>query len=139
MGKVTLDNFKEDASLLIEAGFLAVKQLDEKSAHKLFEAAQKLDPDNISPQIGIGYIHLNKLEIKEATSIFDDLVKKNPEDQLARIYLGICYMLVDSKREEGEKLVRDAMGKTDDPTWINLAKVSLDWSEKTLKDRKLSF
>ena len=56
-----LEDFRHDFALLIEAGFVAVKQLDELSARRLFEAAQVLRPDSTAPQIGLGYIALNKL------------------------------------------------------------------------------
>ena len=55
--------FKEDFSLLIEAGFVAVKQLDETSSIRIFQAAQALSPQSTAPQIGMGYIALNKLDV----------------------------------------------------------------------------
>jgi hypothetical protein len=80
-----LQEFKEDFSLLIEAGFVAVKQLDETSATRIFHAAQAISPNSTAPQIGIGYIALNKLDIKEATKIFDEVVKKESGGALCRL------------------------------------------------------
>jgi Tfp pilus assembly protein PilF len=134
-----MQEFKEDFSLLIEAGFVAVKQLDETSAMRIFHAAQAMSPDNTAPQIGLGYIALNKLELKEATKIFEEVVKKEPENYLAQTFLGICFLLQKPKRKKGEKLILEAIGKTDNPTIKNLGEISLEWAEKDLKKQEAPF
>lgn len=134
-----LEDFKEDFALLIEAGFVAVKQLDETSSTRIFNAAQAMSPGNTAPQIGLGYIALNKLEVKKATKIFEDIVKKEPENHLAQTFLGMCLLLNKGKQKKGEKLIRDTMEKTSDPTIKNLGKLSLEWSEKDLKKVKSPF
>jgi lipopolysaccharide biosynthesis regulator YciM len=134
-----LQEFKEDFSLLIEAGFVAVKQLDETSASRIFNAAQAISPNSTAPQIGMGYIALNKLDIKEASRIFEEVVKKEPENCLAQTFLGICCLLNKPKRKRGEKLIREAMEKTTDPTVKNLGEVSLEWAEKDLKKEVAPF
>jgi len=103
MDEAKLDEFKEDFSLLIEAGFIAVKQLDETSASRIFNAAQVMSPNSTAPQIGLGYIALNKLEIKEATKIFEEVLKKEPENHLAQTFLGICFLLNKPKRKKRRK------------------------------------
>lgn len=134
-----LQEFKEDFPLLIEAGFVAVKQLDETSAVRIFNAAQAISPNNTAPQIGMGYIALNKLEIKEATRIFEEVVKKEPQNHLAQTFLGICFLLNKPKRKKGEKLIQEAMEKTTDPTIRNLGAISLEWAEKDLKKEVAPF
>jgi hypothetical protein len=134
-----LEDFKNDFSLLIEAGFVAVKQLDETSAGRIFRAAQIISPDNTAPQVGLGYIALNKLELKEATKIFEDVVKKEPENYLAQTFLGICFLLTKPKRQKGEKLIQEAIEKTVDPTIKNLGTVSLEWAEKDLRKEDAPF
>jgi len=132
-------DFKEDFSLLIEAGFVAVKQLDETSATRIFNAAQKLSPNNVAPQIGLGYIALNKLEIKKATKIFEEVTQKEPENWLAQTFLGICFLLSKPKRKKGEKLIKEAIAKSSDQTIKNLGNISLEWAEKDLKKEKAPF
>jgi hypothetical protein len=130
-----LQDYKEDFALLIEAGFVAVKQLDEVSAKRIFQAAQSLSPFSTAPQIGMGYIALNKLEIKEATRIFENITKAEPDNQLAQTFYGICFLLTKQKRKKGEKIIQDAMAKTTDPTIKNLGAISLEWSEKDLSKK----
>lgn len=132
MEQVKLQDFKEDFPLLIEAGFVAVKQLDEVSATRIFHAAQALSPQHTAPKIGLGYIALNKLEIKEATRIFEEVAKQEPDNYLAQTFLGMCYLLTKGKRNKGEELIQNAMNKSDDPTIKNLGIVSLEWAEKDL-------
>lgn len=131
--------FKEDFPLLIEAGFVAVKQLDETSSTRLFKAAQAINPNSTAPQIGLGYIALNKLELKEATKIFEEVVSKEPENYLAQTFLGMCFLLTKPKRKKGEKLIREAIEKTTDPTIKNLGELSLEWAEKDLTKKESPF
>lgn len=128
-----LEDYKSDFALLIEAGFVAVKQLDETSATRIFYAAQAINPSSTAPQIGLGYIALNKLEVKEATRIFEAVISQEPKNYLAQTFLGMCFLLQKAKRKKGEKIIQEAMGKTDDPTIKNLGAISLEWAEKDLK------
>lgn len=135
----TMGAFKEDFSLLIEAGFVAVKQLDETSARRIFQAAQVLSHTSTAPQIGLGYISLNKLELKEATKIFEEVLAKEPENYLAQTFLGICFILTKPKRKKGEKLILEAIEKSNSPTIKSLGTVSLEWAEKDLKKKEAPF
>jgi tetratricopeptide (TPR) repeat protein len=139
MPKKTLEDFKEDFPLLIEAGFVAVKQLDETSARHLFHAAKLLNPESTAPDIGIGYIALNKLEVKEATGIFEKIVKIEPDNQLAKTFLGISYLLTKAKRKKGEEIINQAIKETSDETIVNLGNIALEWAEKDLKKLKSPF
>jgi hypothetical protein len=139
MDKKVMQEFKDDFRLLIEAGFVAVKQMDEMSATRIFHAAEAISPSSPAPQIGLGYIALNKLEIKQATKIFEEVLKKDPENHLAETFLGICFLLTKPKRKKGEKLIEECIRKTDDPTVKNLGKISLEWAEKDLKKEKSPF
>jgi len=98
-----------------------------------------ISPSSVAPRIGLGYIALNKLELKEATKIFQGVLEQEPENLLAQVFLGITYLLTKPKREEGEKLIQEVLTKTDDPTIVNLAKMSLEWGEKDLKAGKIRF
>lgn len=133
------ERFKGDFSLFIEAGFIAVKQLDETSAMQLFQAAHVLNSDSVIPDIGLGYIALNKLEVKRATEIFTQVIKIEPEHHLAQVFLGICYLLKRKTRKQGEELIKEMEGKTTDPSVINLCKLSLEWSKKDLSGSKAPF
>lgn len=139
MDELTLQEFKEDFSLLIEAGFVAVKQLDETSATRIFNCAQAISPNNTAPQLGLGYIHLNKLELKEATKIFESIIEKEPENYLAQTFLGICFLLSKPKRKKGEKLIKEVMDKSTEPGIKRLGAVSLEWAEKDLKKESAPF
>lgn len=139
MDESLFESFKDDFSLLIEAGFVAVKQLDEVSATRLFLAAKAVSPKHIVPDIGLGYIALNKLDVKEATRIFTDVLEREPGNALASAFLGMCYLLTKSKRTEGEALIGKIMKESSDPAIINLCTISLEWAEKDLKKIKAPF
>lgn len=135
MEEEKIAEFKDDFALLIEAGFIAVKQLDEVSATHIFQAAQTLSPLNTAPRIGMGFIALNKLEIKEATQIFEEVIQQEPDNYLGQTFLGMCFLLTKGRRSKGEKIIKDAMEKADDPAIKNLGVISLEWSEKDLSKK----
>ena len=127
--------FDEDYRLFIEAGFSAVKKMNEASAQKLFRAAQVLRPGEPEWEMGYGYIALNKLEIKLASKYFEGVLKRHPDYHMAQVFLGLSYLFKPEMRKEGEKLIKEAMEKSDDPSLENLGKVSLEFAEKDLKEK----
>jgi hypothetical protein len=48
-------------------------------------------------------------------------------------------MLSKSKRKKGEKLIQEAIKKTDNPSIKNLGEVSLEWAVKDLKKKEAPF
>jgi len=130
--------FTEDYALFIEAGFVAVKQLDEIAARRLFKAAEILNPDSPASQLGLGYIALNRLRVVEAATIFEAILQKEPNHRLTRALLGVAYLLSQEKRKLGEQLLLEAKSECDDPTITNLAEVCLDWLKKDLGTKPLS-
>jgi len=132
-----LQAFAEDYALLIEAGFVAIKQCDEIAARRLFKAAEVLNPENPASKVGFGYIELNKLRVSQATEIFGTIVKDHPEHHLARALLGVTYLLTPDKREEGKKLIIEAGEKSNDPTMKNLSSVCIEWVNKDLQNKPL--
>lgn len=136
MHEEKFEEFRGDFSLLIESGFIAVKQLDEIGAVRIFTAAQALNPTSTAPKIGMGFIALNKMQIKEATGIFEEVVALEPENSLAQTFLAICLLLTKGKHKKGEKLIQDILAKETDPTVRNLANVSLHWSQKELAKKR---
>lgn len=139
MGQQKFQEFKSDFALLIQSGFIAIKQLDEASAKRIFQAALVISPDSTAPLVGIGYIALSKLEVKEATQIFEAIVQHEPQNHLAQMFLGICYLLSKANRKEGEELIEKTMNKTEDETIKNVGRVAKEWSEKDLKKLKSPF
>jgi len=131
-------DFMEDFALFVEAGFVAVKQLDEVSSKNLFRTAKFLNPENPAAELGLGYIALHKLEVKEAAKYFEEILKKDPNHHLAKALLGISYMINKTKRKEGEKLIQEARAASDDPTIQNLADVCIDWASNDLKSKEFS-
>lgn len=136
-GESVFQFFAEDYPLLIESGFVAIKQCDEIAAKRLFKAAEILQPENPASQLGLGYIELNKLRISQASEIFGSIVREHPEHYLARALLGVAFLLTPGKREEGKNLIIEAGEKSDDPTIKNLSSVCLEWVTKDLQNRPL--
>lgn len=128
-----IGEFRSDFSFLIETGFIAVKQLDEVCATRLFQAAQAISPESTAPQVGLGFIALNKLEVNRAISIFEKVLEQEPDNYLAQTFLGICCLLNKAKRKKGEKMIKEAIEKTTDVTVKELGLTSLEWAERDLK------
>ena len=125
-----IEEFNQDFGLLVETGFVAVKQGDEDSAVKLFRAAQLIRPSSVEPQIGFGYIALNKLELKEAETIFNSVIEQRPDNDLARTFLGLVLMLAKTDPERGEKLVNETISTCKDASIVDFANTCLKWKEE---------
>jgi lipopolysaccharide biosynthesis regulator YciM len=134
-----IDYFVEDYTLFIEAGFVAVKQLDEIASRRLFKAAEVLNSESLTSKLGLGYIALNKLQVSEAAKIFEEIIEQEPKHYLAQALLGVCYLLTKNKRKKGEKLIQDAKEKSDDPTIKTLSDVCLEWADSELKSKNSPF
>lgn len=134
MSHALLEELKNDFPLLIEAGFVAVNQKDEESAHRLFKAAQVLEPHSNAPKIGFGFIALNKLELETAEKHFTEVLNGDKDHHLARAFLGITLAFNKKTRVRGRELLEEAMKSSDDPHVKNLGEVSLEWMKKDLKE-----
>ncbi len=128
-----LKDFTEDFVLLLEAGFVAVKRLDEDGATKLFHAAQVLNTESSAPKIGLAAVALHKLETKKSTEILQGVLKAEPDNYRASALLGVSYLLSNQKVEEGERLLREAMEKSDDSSVQELGKLWLEVLEKGMR------
>ncbi|CDZ80870.1 hypothetical protein BN1013_01393 [Candidatus Rubidus massiliensis] len=126
----------DDFSLLIESGFVSVKQLDEISAINIFNAAQVLSPKHTAPQSGLGFIALNKLEVKKATDIYAQILEAEPNNHLAKAFLGICYLLAKPTRKKGEAVIAEVLEETDEESIKNLCITCSEWAKKDLNKEK---
>jgi hypothetical protein len=125
-----LENFVDDFGLLVETGFIAVKQGDEVSALKLFSAAQLLKPEDTAPQVGLGWIAFNKVELTQATTIFNAVLAKEDNNHLAKVFLGLCLMMSKSDPVRGEALLNEVKAQAEDPAIINFAETALGWKKE---------
>lgn len=128
----SLDNYKQDFLLLLEAGFIAINQTDEDAAIKLFKAAEVLDKTNPLIKLGLGYLALHKLELQQASTIFEEVLRKDPKNEMAKAFLGITISLMPKNSLKGEKMLQDSL-KSHDKGIKKMAGVALDFVDKFLK------
>ena len=129
---MSLDDYKKDFLLFVEAGYIAINQLDEDSAVKLFKAAEILDKENPLIKIGFGYLYLHKLELKKSIEAFESVLKKDPKNEMAKAFLGIAMSMTPTEGLKGEKLLEETL-KSDDKGVKKLAQVALDFVERFVK------
>lgn len=130
--------FSKDVPLLVEAGFIAIKQVDEDSAKKCFYAAMIANPEESLPVVGLGIVSLFKLELEEAKELFNTVLQKEPDNHMAKSMLGIAnlYSITDEGLKEGKELINEAMKGTNDPEIKNLGKNSQDLMKEIKKKMK---
>lgn len=130
MGKMQekIKEFAPDVPLLVEAGFIAIKQVDENSAKKCFFAAMIIDPELSLPVIGLGMVHLLNLDLDDASQMFNLVLQKEPENEMARTMLGIAHLYRVNKEglHQGRELIEEAMENCDDPQLHQLGKYTQD-------------
>ena len=139
-----LQEFNEDIGLLAEAGLMAIKQGDEESAKKLFNAVGILQPDSSTKKMGYGLIAVHKMDIKGAKKIFGELFEKDPNNRRAQAFLAFSCMLSlmmpggdDEEKKlaltEGAKHANEALAHADDASTKQLAQSVLDWQAELNK------
>lgn len=128
----SLQSFKDDFILLLESGFIAVNQMDEKSALNLFKASEILEENNIMPQVGIGYLYFHKLEIKKAIAAFKSALEIEPNNEMAKTLLGICYSLMPSNIHDSENILEETK-KSKNPYVKKLSNTTLDFIDDFVK------
>lgn len=133
-----IKEFKVDAPMLVEAGFVAIKQVDEDSAKKCFLGAMVIDQDLSLPVVGLGMVSLLKLDLAEAERLFNIVLQKEPDNQMARTMLGITnlYRISDEGLKEGKSLIEEAMDETDDHSIKELGGYSKDLYKEIKKKMK---
>lgn len=130
----SLEKYEKDFWLLLEAGFVAVNNIDEDSALKLFTACTVLKPDSTFPKVGFAYMHLCKLELKKASTLLEEVLAINPENEMAETLLGIVLSMMPKKSAHGEKLLEKAT-KSSQSDIKKLANEALHFVEHTVKQK----
>lgn len=128
-----LNRYKDQFTLFLELGFIAVNHADESSAVKLFTAAEMLRPDEVLTVIGFGYLHLCKLEVKSAIDMFEKALKKEPNNPIAKSLLGFCFALTPDHVKEGTKLLEDMKAQANSKDIKELDNVLLGFVDKFVK------
>ena len=129
---MSLDDYKKDFLLFVEAGYIAINQLDEDSAVKLFKAAEILDKENPLIKIGFGYLYLHKLELKKSIEAFESVLKKDPKNEMAKAFLGIALSMTPNDMAKGEKILEETL-KSSDKGLKKLAGIAIDFIERFVK------
>lgn len=141
-----ISDFKEDLPLLVEAGMVAIKQGDEESARKLFQAVAILDPKHTMPKAGFGLIALHKMQLDVAQKFFEEVLDVEPLNYRVQAFLGFCLILsttqeklnkVDKLKnlQLGSEIAKQVLEANDAPeSSKQLAQSLIDW-EKELQDK----
>ncbi len=138
-----LKEFTPDLGMLIESGLIAIKQGDEESAKKLFDAADLLDPGTTSAKMGHGLIALHKMELQEAEKHFEGIIEKEIDNYRAKAFLAfaqILSILQDGSENDkvaalkrGAELAQEVLEKCQEPSTRELAQSLLDWESELQK------
>jgi len=138
----TLQDFKDDIPLLVESGLVAIKQGDEESAKKLFNAVGILDPKNLAKKMGYGLIALHKMDIPAAQKNFKEIVQEEQTNWRAKAFLAFSYILsvlqdgtndekIESLRKAAE-ISNEVVEKCDVESTKQLAQSLLDWEKELM-------
>ncbi len=131
--KEIIAKYQDNFELFLEAGFIAVNQMDEPAATSLFKAADLLKPaDNVLPEIGRGYLQLHLLNLKEAAKCFEKVLKKEPDNLMAKTFLGITLSWMPKEIVKGEKILKETE-KSSDKTTKKLSHTALNFNDKFIK------
>ena len=133
-----LEKYQKDYAFMVEAGFIAINQMDEVSALKLFKAAETLQPKNQLSQIGYGMIYLHKMETEKAIACFQKALKNDPTNEMAKTFMGLAYSLSSKQREKSNELLKETSA-SEDPLIKKLASTAMEFVELHTKKTKTPF
>lgn len=133
-----LTRYKDQFTLFLELGFIAVNHADEDSAVKLFTAAEMLRPSEVLTVIGFGYLNLCKLEIKPAIKLFEKALKKEPNNPIAKSLLGFCLALTPDHIKEGEHILQEMQSHAKSKDIKELDNVLLGFVNEFIKKKPSS-
>lgn len=138
----TLQDFKDDLPLFVESGLIAIKQGDEESAKKLFNAVGILDPQNMAKKMGYGLIALHKMDINSAQKSFQEILQVEQTNWRAQSFLALSHILSvlqEGSNEDkitalrtGAELAQEVLEKSDASTTRDLAQSLLDWEKELM-------
>lgn len=101
------EKYKDHFILFIEAGFIAVNQMDETSALRLFHAAKLINPHASINDLAMGYYHLCRLEITKCLEHLDRLLKHEPNNEIAKSFKAMALALSTDRVKEGHKILEE--------------------------------
>lgn len=127
-----VSKYKDHFITFVEAGFIAINQMDEPTAQRLFKAAKLLNPESTFPDLGLGFLHLCKLEIKQAMQFFNTVLKKDPENETALSFLAVAEVFSTDKESTGYDHLKK-LKESEDESIKKFSKDSLEFVEKFLK------
>lgn len=128
-----LAEFEKDFMTFLECGFIAVSQLDEKSAKDLFAAAKLLKPDNTLLKIADGYMQFTKMQLEQAAKTFEEVLTKEPNNEMAKTFLGLTLSLIPKSLAKGEEMLKTTKDQSKDPAIQKLADDSIAFVNTHLK------
>ena len=129
----SLQNYKEDYIVFLEAGFIAVNQADEDATTKLFKASQLLNPENTMPKVGLAYLHIHKLELKQAQKLLNEVLKAEPDNDMAKTLLGLAMSMSPKEMEKGEEILHNVQNKSKDKEIKELSGSAIEFVDQFLK------
>lgn len=140
----TLQEFSKDLSLLVEAGLIAIKQGDEDSAKKLFNAVGVIDPKSTMKKMGHGLIAIHKMDIKTGVKLFNEILEVESDNHRAKAFLAFAYVLSTLKDDwtneekasnlrKGAELAVYVLDHSDNASTRQLAQSVLDWETELHK------
>lgn len=140
----TLEDFKRDLPLFLEVGLIAIKQGDEESAKKIFNALGIIAPEHTGKKMGYGLIAMHKMDVKNAQKNFHEILQVEPDNYRAKAFLAFACMLTAVKEvntdeqlnnlKKSAELSLDVVKNCDSPSTKQLAQSILDW-QKELQEK----
>lgn len=128
-----LAEFEKDFMMFLECGFIAISQLDEKSAKDLFAAAKLIQPNNTLLKIADGYMQFTKMQLEQAAKTFEEVLKKEPNNDMAKTFLGLTLSLIPKSLAQGEELLKSTKEHSKDAAVQKLAGDSIAFVDLHLK------
>lgn len=99
---------KQEAQILLEAGYLYMEMGDFQAAQEIFEGCVSLLPRSDAPSVGLGNLLVTQGKHQEAIKAYQNAIKISPESATAHAFLGEVLML-QGQTQQGQQSLQKAI------------------------------
>ena len=104
---------KEEAALLLEAGYLLMELGKAREAEELFSGITFLLPKSDVARVALGNLHFSQNRLQKALKAHQDALRVRPDSALAKAHIGECLLFM-GKKSEGVAALEECIAMNDD-------------------------
>lgn len=117
---------KQEAILLLEAGYMLSHMQRNKEAYELFKGIAALLPDSEVPNVALGHLFLGQGKLQVALKEYKEALRREPESLIAKTYMAEIF-IIQNRYDEARLFLEDVIACEDENICLEYAKTLLSY------------